>query len=453
MIAIALLVAGATVGVPTDLSAATAVSADPVHVGAQAAAPVSESGEWTLGACTRAALDASPRLAEASAQTRAAWSETKAARAERWPHLILRGGYEYVSETMQMPLGDLVPGLSAIELGTHHAYDLRLGAEVALYTGGALSGHIAAQEATARAHHHEQCADTLLVLHEVRSGFFEALAAEAQVQAAQVAERRLDRHIQELGRLIAAGASSEEARIQAVARLRKAQIRHAEARAATRAAQLELGRRIGRPGAEIHPVGPLETSLLSPEFSAETTMARAPERPELHALAERVAQSQARTDVAQAAYLPKIVAQAAVHEGRPGVDPIADDWMSFATAGVMLEWPLWEWGARSGRVEQARAAEREAQARYDELRDRLVQAQALARVRWETAHEQARMAQERRDLERNRLDLVKGRYANGAATESERLDAEDDLAEAESAWTAALARVRLAEVELLHFLE
>lgn len=409
--------------------------------------------QWTLEACVRAALNASPRLTETGARAGAAEAAASEARAQRWPHLSLRGGYAYISETMQMPLGKFVPGLPSIELGTNHSYDVQLGAEVALFTGGALGERIAAREAAARASRHEQRADTLIVLREVRTAFFAALAAEAQARASELAEGRLARHIEDLQQRIAAGASSEEARTQAMARLREAQIRRAEALATARAARLDLGRRSGCPGEEIDPDGRLDRSLLPPGFSAETGADPAQDQPALRALAERMTQSRAQVAAARAGYYPTILAQASVHEGRPGVDPIADAWMSYATAGLALEWSVWEWGARANRVEQARAAERAARARHDDLSDHLIQALALARVRWESAREQAHTARERADLERRRLELVKGRYAGGAATETERLDAEDDLAEAETAQAAARARLRLSEVELLYFLE
>jgi len=417
----------------------------------QSAQPA-HADDWTLARCTQEALRRSPRLSEGAARVSGAEAAAGEARAGRWPMLTARGSYGYISETMILPLGEKVfPGLPEIELGTNHSYDAQLAAEALLFTGGALSGRIRAQEAALRATRHELRADTLGLLRDVRSAFFTALGAEAQQGAAEVAEMRLRRHVEELTAAIEIGTASAEVRIQALARLRHAEQRRIGAAADARAARLVLGRWVGRAGSEIRPAGDLSATLLLPDLAGTASAVDAAARPELSALGERVAQSRAQASAARAGYLPTLVARAALHEGRPGIDFIEDEWMSYATAGLVLQWTLWEWGARGKRVEQARAQERAADERRAELTDRFAQALAVAQVHWQAAREQALKASERVELERRRLELVKGRYRDGAAMENERLDAEDDLAAAESELAASRARVRLTEVEILQF--
>jgi len=407
---------------------------------------------WTLERCEREALSSSPRLAEAAARREGAAAAAAAARARRWPVLALQGGYSYVSEVMRLRLAEILsPGAPEIELGRNHAVDLQLSAEAPLFTGGALAGEIRAREAAGRAAHHEVRAESLAVLHDVRQAYFGALGAVARQQVEAVATERLRRHIEELDAAIEIGTGTPESRLQAFSRLRRAEQRAIAAEGETRAARLVLGHALGRAGSEVHPAGDLSRSLLPADSTARAPAIDAAARPELAALSALADRSRAATQAARADCFPSLVARAALHEGRPGVDPVADEWMSYATAGLVLRWSLWEWGARNRRLESARAEERAVAHRRTAALDGYVQALSIARAQWEAAQAQEAKAGERVALERQRRELVTGRYRDGAASESERLDAEDDLAQAESEWAAARARVRLAEADLLQF--
>jgi outer membrane protein TolC len=103
-------------------------------------------------------------------------------------------------------------------------------------------------------------------------------------------------------------------------------------------------------------------------------------------------------------------------------------------------------------VRQARATGRALEERRAELRQALRSGLDAARVLLRAAEEQCARAAERADLERQRLGFVEARFRQGIASESERLDAEDDLAAAEIDFAGAKAAVRLAEAEVLYFL-
>jgi outer membrane protein TolC len=124
--------------------------------------------------------------------------------------------------------------------------------------------------------------------------------------------------------------------------------------------------------------------------------------------------------------------------------------MSWASARVSLSWTLFDAGARRDRVTAAKASARAIDATRSDLHRRLEGAFETARIRLDYASRAAAKARERLQAERRRLELVTGRRDGGMATETELLDAHDDLADAEAAEVAARASVRLAESELLY---
>jgi len=405
---------------------------------------------WTLDACVSEALKASRRIRAQSHRVQGAEAAAREARAVRWPSLGLSGTYAYTSAVMSLDL-PTIPGveLPQVEFGDGHVYDFHLSARVPVFTGGALAGRARAEEAALGAARGNLKTDRLSVLYEVRTAYFTALGAEAEAEAARLAEERLQRHIEELAGAIRAGARSEEDRLQALAHLRTVEQGRVALEARARVGRLDLGGRVGRPGTELVPEGELDRSLVGSIPPGDEDLDA---RPDLEALGERIRQARALASAARAAYLPQITAEVRYHHSRPGVDLIANEWMQYASAGVVLTWPIWEWGARTQRVRQAEATARSFQETREQVHEALRTRLEVARVHLDSARRQMEKAAERVALERRRLELVEGRYRNAAASESERLDAEDDLAAAEMDLASAAARVRIAEAEVLYVL-
>ncbi len=421
-----------------------------------AAAPAARSeGEegreaWTLAMCLEQARAASHRLAAAAHEVDRTDAAAREARAARLPTLDLVGTYAYASETMALRIGEFVPiDVPEVRFGDGNTYDLKLQASAPLYTGGALSSRARAEEAAARAAREDAASADLRLAQEVRRAFYTALGAEAQAEAARVAEGRMRRHLEEVEGAVRAGAASEERLVEALARLRSAEQVRIRQEGLARVEKLALGRLTGAPAREIEPAAELGVSLFDGGAPPDTA---APGRPELGALSERAARSEHLARAAKGAYYPSLAAQAAYHRAKPGVDAIDNEWMDYGTVGVTLSWSLWEWGARADRVRQARAAARGIEEQRAELEEAYRSAARTARVRLSAAAEQEAKAAERIDLGNRRRLLVEGRYRQGAATESEYLDAEDDLAAAEIDRAQARAAVRLAEADLLYAL-
>jgi len=400
----------------------------------------------TLEACIAQATASSRALDASRLRRDAADARANSAQASRWPTLGGVAAYDYASEvtSITIPLG---PTPRTIEFGDGNTYHFAVGVDVPLYTGGALGATARAERAEAGAASFDVTADSLGVVREVRAAYYRALASRAQRATAGVAVQRLQRHLDLVTGRIDIGAGSEEERVQTTAHLREAEQRMLAAELQEATDQLTLGTAIGRPGARVVPAGDLDASLLSGPAPEEGAVES---RPELAALAARRDESDHRARAALGALLPSIVASAQMNYGKPGVDPVQNDWMSWASARVSLAWTLFDAGARHQKVEAARAGARAIDAARADLQRRFQGAFETATVRLEYARRQAEKAAQRLEAERQRLDFVAGRRDQGMATESELLDAHDDLADAENAEVAARAAVRLAEADLLY---
>jgi outer membrane protein TolC len=410
------------------------------------AAAAQDAVRLDLNACLEQARTAAPRLEELRAVEAEAVASADEAAARRLPSLGLGATYRYASETMEAEIS-LAPGLPprTLTFGDGHVADVNLALSLPLYTGGELSRTAAAADAGSRAASLRSAAAAQDVVLAVRRTFYAALGRESQLAAAGLAVARLQRHADEVADAVSVGAATVEMRLRAVTRLREAEQRQSRAQAALDSAAVALGRLVGRPGATVLPAGELATPLLDDDDVA----AAVGERPDVAALQEERARQDHLAAAARGRLLPRIAGELAAHHGRPGVDQLTNDWMSYATAGVSLDWPLWDGGARRQRALQAEARSRQAEARRRDLQEAVTAAQATASRDLAIAREELARASERVDLARNIGELVGARYESADASESEYLDALDDVTTAEFELSLVRTRQRLAEASLL----
>jgi outer membrane protein TolC len=422
----------------------------PAAAGGPAAAvePAAARPALSLDECLRMALEHSHEVRVAESLAGAADADASRAQARRLPTVGFAGSYDFTSEVTTIDLPSF-PGVAGrhITLGDENRYALALGVQVPVFTGGALSAAARAEGAGARAAAYDLEAEKLLVTHEVRAAFFRGMGAKAELDAAGAATARLERHVGYLKGQMEVGAASREMRVQAEAALTAARRRELLSEEALATAELVLGSMLGRPGERVAPAGGLDQPLVRDD---ELGDAGVEGRPELAAASSRCEQSRQRTRAAKGALLPSVSAAAAMNYGRPGVDLVQNEWMSWASAGVSVSWTLWDWGANRDEVRAAQAAAQALEARTSELNRQLENALAVARARLDLAREGLGVAADRLELERERIGLVTGRYEQGMASETELLDVHDDLAEAEAAHASSLASVRLAEVDLIY---
>jgi outer membrane protein len=399
---------------------------------------------WTLEQCLHSAMRQAPRLTAGAQTAAAAAAAAREANANRWPTLGVSGAYSYTSETQVIEI-PIPPVPKHISFGDGNVYDFAATARVPFYTGGTLSQKARADVLGRDAALSDLRADSLKLAADVRRAYFSALGGEARAEAVRQSAQRLQRHLDELTAAQTIGTVSEENRIAALARLRQTEQSLVTAESEAQAARLALGNLVLQPGIEIFPDGNVHECL------ADSALAPLPfpSRADVSAIESRREQNRRLAKSAGGALLPSLSGTAVYHYGKPGVDMSANEWMNYYTLGLTASWTLWDWQARSQRVEQARAAANALDARRQDAINSLSTRYEAARDALRAAYSAQTKAAERTGLERRRMELVENRLHNGMASESEFLDAQDDLATAETDLVAAIIKLRLAETDLL----
>jgi outer membrane protein TolC len=406
--------------------------------------------QWTLDYCVSEALKNSPRLSVSRRTADAASAQAQSSGANRYPTLGVGGAYSYTSKTQEVKIAlPPIPGLVSPQLkfGDGNVYDFSATARVPLFAGWAVQEKSRADASAYQAALKDVASDSAKLVYDVRRAYFNALGAAARSQTAQDAASRLSRHLAEIEHAKAAGTASEESRISALSRLSQAEQNVMMIDAALNSARLTLGNLIGVAGQEVIPEGDLSGALVDstspPEIPSES-------RVEVAAVNARLEQTHHLTQASKGALLPTLSGNAAYHYAKPGVDMIKNDWMNYYVLGVTASWTLWDWNSRQYQVNQVRSTGKALEARKQDLVNSLNTARHTTLEVWMAARGARDKAAEHAALEKQRITMVENRLKNGMATESEYLDAQDDLTNAETDLATATVQLRLAEADLLY---
>jgi outer membrane protein TolC len=259
----------------------------------------------------------------------------------------------------------------------------------------------------------------------------------------------LERHLQEAQRKVETGIAPEEFSARADLALQQAQLQLQSARRGRKVACLILAEFIGYEGKS-------EALLLDalpgevPEFASTSDLVgkALAHREELVQLSYQKDVMAELIGVSQAEYYPSLVAFGALNYGRPGIDRFANEWMFYQTAGISLNWTLWDWNKRSRQVQQVKVSDRQLDQSHRALQSRVGLEVETAEQMLYDAKGRYNLALESLTISGKIMTWVKERYQQGVATETEYLDAADDLIHTEIQKTVAIADYLLSLVQL-----
>lgn len=171
---------------------------------------------------------------------------------------------------------------------------------------------------------------------------------------------------------------------------------------------------------------------LPPEADAIAAARR--QRPEIRAATARARQAELGIDVARAQYLPSINAIASYsHNEGQGTFAVKDQ----AFIGLTLDWNLWDWGRRGAEVDKARSQSRQAKLARTFLDDQVAFEVRSAWLAADVARRTLEVAQAGLRAAEEAYRLQNVRFAEGAATTTDVIDAETEVARARAQATIA----------------
>jgi outer membrane protein TolC len=437
------------------LSAAAAL---PQETSAPSTAPNQPSlVRLTVDEAVARAIAASPRLARLSALGAAAEAQARGARAERWPQVEVGAGYTRRSEVPELaifaPTDNPAQPVERIVVfpNIQDNWRLRAGAALPLYTGGRLSGQIAAADHGRTAAGEDLRAGRADLVLETKQAYWSLVTARETERVLKQALRAYDAHLQDARNRERFGMAARNEVLAVEVERFRSELERLRAEAEADAADANLQRLLALDAAtHVEPSEPLQAAAAPrPELESLVAEAQAA-RPERRAIAARVAAADAAAGAERGARLPQLALSGGYTYSNPNRDivPPTADWKDTWDIGVGLSWSVFDGGKRSASEARARA---QADAVREQLRelDRAIRLEITERV-LELRTAQARLAVAERSVvsaaESRRVAAE--RYREGVIPSSELLDAELAQERAELARTQAHAVLRLAAAGL-----
>lgn len=292
-----------------------------------------------LGALQDSAVLRDPRGRELALLTAQSRLRLQNLTAERRPTLSFEGQAQYQSDVARIPL--TLPGGVKVPTPAHDTYDAHLAAGQRLYDPS-----IGARRAVEDAQLVESQARLRATLFPVRQNvsevYFAALRAQSQLAELQVAITDLEAQLRVAIARVREGTAlaSEEKTIRAELLRRRQSV--AELSSSRHASLIVLADLTGLPLNS-------ETILRAPDLATEVAQARGSladlrSRPEYEqfARARAVLEQQERTQGAKDR--PRVSAFGRAGYGRPGLNPLGENFDSYWLAGLRVQWTPWTWG-------------------------------------------------------------------------------------------------------------
>ena len=435
------------------LVAATALAMVP---GAAAQTPVPARSDaavvrLSVNDAINLALKVSHRVGEVEAHEDAAKANTSGRAAAGNPVLSLLAGYTRTNHVEEFAMPIAGKGLVVIYPDVPDNWRTRADVQWPVYTSGRVGAATKAAELEQQASNKDVSTAKADLRLDATRAYWSLVTATAVVRVAEDALALVEAHLHDVQALRSAGIAAPNDVLTADARASRQRVLLIEARNNRDVADADLRRVTGIGAAErIELTDALEAPAR--DFGAvDGLLAEAKKaRPERQALQLRVDSLGQQRTAAAAGTKPVVAVGAGVDYANPNprIFPRSPEWNESWDVGFNVTWPLWDGGRTKADVAQVGASQRaiverlgefDTQLEFEVRQRQLDLAASVASI--PAATEQVASAAEARRV-------VTERFKAGLASNTDVLDAQQDLVVAELERTQALAAVRLAEARL-----
>jgi outer membrane protein len=396
-------------------------------------------------------IAASHRLAEIDARRTASVAAVQLRSIADRPLLSLQAGYMRTNHIPEFAVPDATGQPFVVYADVPDNYRTRIDLQWPIYTGGRSDALERAARAETDALGHDRSTAQADLKLEITRAYWSVVTAQASVRVLEQALARMEAHLVDARSRLQGGLVPQTDVLSSEAQRSRQQMLLIEARNLQEAASADLRRLCGLPAdAAIE----IDTTLSPPAApvalpTALVDQARI-DRPERKALEFRIEGADQVRAAADAGRLPSLALSGGYDYARPNVRnfPRLPEWNTSWDVSVNVNWTLWDGGRVKAEVAEAVAnrhaieeglREFDAVLESDVRQQRLNLESALAAIA--SADDAVRSATEARRV-------VDDRYASGISTNTDALDAQLALVQAELDRTRAIANARLAAARL-----
>jgi outer membrane protein TolC len=398
---------------------------------------------WTLNRALDFALTNSPDARLAVQRMRVAQAGVEQANSAFWPQLSFLSGYTRTDNPM-LSFGHILnqqrysQAINFNDVPDTDNLNVRGLLTVPLYAGGKSRADRRAAEAGSQAALQEAEAVRLALAGEVARTFFTVQKTRQFIAAAEAAVASYESSLGVARQRFDAGAALRADVLDLEVRLAQAREDLVRARNARALAQRALQHLLGLESGEFE-VSEQSPTLALPPDEIEAS------RPEFAAAAQRSRAAESQVSSARSGYRPRVSAFGTV-DWDNGWETGGDG--ASYTAGVLLQWDLWDGRLTRGRVNEARARLEAALEEERKMRLAVSFEVEQARLDLRQAQERLHVGEKAVAQAEESLAITRDRFTQGAALATQLIDAQTALTAARVRHADAGADVQIATAAL-----
>jgi outer membrane protein TolC len=352
-------------------------------------------------------------------------------KAERLPTLDLSGLGIYLSQpvTIGVDLGTPAPVGNLLELNS--ITNLSLSVTQPVFTGLRLQSNVRLAENNQLSEQAKRQVLSDEIALRIHLLFYQAQHLEKQQGILELSIKRLQIQLDNVRNLYEAAQAMAFDTLQVYNQMLSKQIALENIRLSKRLLHLQMARIL-----DLQSERPIETGeLIQPtRLMLEVTTLQSQammKRPELESI--RIARSNAMLyqKIARAGYYPNLSVFGTYNYGKPGLEPVRNQWMDFFTVGANLSWNLWKWGGDKKNIQKYQVLDRRLSLEERELIRSIEYElkESVENIRFNLRELALAEALQQQQAERYRIVVTQ--HSNGVATTSDLITAETDLTAAE----------------------
>ncbi len=402
--------------------------------------------ELSLAEAVRQALEYSHRIKAGEHDSASARHDFNTARARRFPTLSLSAVSYYMDETESIDFP--IPQVPDMEIGSKENYQADLKLSAPLYTGGKLSGSIAAAEAALHGAAYTLEARRMAVAYNCRKAYFNLMLSDIMVRSAEASHQRIKIIKDDAQNLFQNGLADSIDLLDT--ELAFQQTRHAldiRRTARTNASSI-LANLIGMASNDNITITEERSSPDRDKYNQQSSAMI--NRPELQALDSRIRSADQLARISAAGYFPDLSAYAGYSYGKPNRDQFNSTWNDFFMVGLSLNWTYNFGGKTRYSIKSARQSAFSARM---EKRDLAEQLNLYADIALENINHAARsmaISEKEYQISQNKYRLAENKHSVGNLTINRLLELEKELTAAEQAYRASIINYYISENEYFY---
>ena len=407
----------------------------------------------SLDEAIAAGLESSPALHASRMKVASSAAKSREAAAGRLPSLKFGGGYTRLSEVpdFQVTL-PVSPNPIVVSQSYFNSFNLRLGVQQPLFTGFRLQAGTDSARMLENAAAQDLEKDRAEFIFAVKNAYWGLARAREIEKVVDENIRQVQEHLKDVRAFFDQGLLTKNDVLRAELELSNAEIMRIDARNAAEVALTLLDSLIGLPlvtDVDLTTSAESQASRLPADEGSPATNVPA-ERPDLKAAEFRIKASELGLKASRAGFYPQVYLSGNYYCLRPNprILPSLDKFKGTWDLGISVSFDIWNWNQTKRQAEQADALLAQARDARKLLEDQAVLEVTQSRLSMGRAGDKVRVAGQAVGQAEENLRVVRERFKQGVALNTDVLDAGVALLQARLNRTQAAIDLVLAQARL-----